>query len=133
MTAATADRNTPSRARGFISVPIAASTTVRNGHIAAVNAAGFAVNVTTATGLTYLGRYDSTVTNAGSAGDASVMVRYDKAFQFANSSADPVTQASLGKVCYMEDNQTVAATNGTNTRSACGRVVGIDSNGVWVE
>jgi len=39
----------------------------------------------------------------------------------------------LGKTCYIVDDETVAKTNGTNTRSAAGTVVGVESDGVWVQ
>ena len=44
-----------------------------------------------------------------------------------------VVQADLGKTCYIVDDETVAKTDGTATRSAAGKVVGLDSDGVWVE
>ena len=34
---------------------------------------------------------------------------------------------------YIVDDETVAKTDGTATRSAAGKVVGLDSDGVWVE
>ncbi|RXS92966.1 hypothetical protein [Acinetobacter junii] len=133
MTAATSDRNTPRREKGLLFVAIAAATTVHNGLIACVNAAGYAVEGSTATDLIYLGRFEETVTNAGVDGEVSVRIRTDSAFQFQNSSTDPVTQASFGDFCFIEDNQTVAKTDGGGTRSKAGRVVGIDEHGVWVE
>ena len=133
MTAATSDRNTPRREKGLLFVAIAAATTVHNGLIACVNAAGHAVEGATATDLIYLGRFEETVTNPGAAGDVSVHIRTECAFQFENSTTDPVTQANFGDYCFIEDNQTVAATDGTGTRSKAGRVVGIDEHGVWVE
>lgn len=133
MTAAISDRNTPRRERGLLVVAIAAATTVHNGLIACVNANGYAVEGSTATDLIYLGRFEETVTNAGAAGDVSVRIRTNEAFQFENSATDPVTQSNFGDFCFIEDNQTVAATDGTGTRSKAGRVVGIDEHGVWVE
>ena len=133
MTLATSDRDTPRREKGLLIVPIAATTLVRNGLIACVNADGYAVEGATATDLIYLGCFEETLNNEGTAGEVSVRIRTDNAFQFENSSADPVTQANFGDVCFIEDNQTVAATDGTGTRSKAGRVVGIDENGVWVE
>ena len=34
--------------------------------------------------------------------------------------------------CYVVDDETVAKTNGTNTRSRAGVVVDVDAQGVWV-
>ena len=60
-------------------------------------------------------------------------MRTDKAFQFANSSTDPVTQAEFGKLCYIVDGATVGRTDAGATLSPAGMVVGIDQDGVWVE
>ena len=128
------ERQTPMREIGLIGVPVKAGVILLAGFAAAVDATGFAVPVTPATGLTFLVRYEESVDNsAGSDGDVYVLVRYGCAFQFDNSSADPVTQASFGKVCYFADGETVAETDAGATLSAAGRVVGIDENGVWIE
>ncbi len=132
MTALTTDRNTPMKDVELIPVPVAA-VKVFAGGLAAANATGYATPGATATTLTYLGRFEETVDNTGgAAGAKTVLVRRGVAFKFANLGADPVTQASQGKVCYIVDDQTVAATNGTNTRSAAGVVVGVEADGVWV-
>lgn len=132
--ALTADRNTPMKDGELISVPMAANAKVFAGGIAVANATGYAAPGSLATTLTYLGRFEEFVDNTGGAdGAKSVMVRRGKAFKWKNSGADAVGQAGLGKACYIVDDETVAATNGTGTRSAAGIVVGIDSDGVWVQ
>lgn len=134
MTALAADRNTPHKDGELIPVPAAAAKRIFAGALVVATATGFAAPGSTATTLTYLGRAEESVDNsAGADGDKTVLVRRKKAFQFANLAADPVTQASLGKVAYIVDDQTVAATNGGNTRSAAGKVVGVDAAGVWIE
>ncbi|MAK91787.1 MAG: hypothetical protein CMI13_11195 [Oleibacter sp.] len=132
--ALTADRNTPSRDGHLIEVAVAASTVIHAGSIVCANAAGFAVPATTATGLTYLGRAEAGVDNSnGAAGDATVTIHRRHAFKWENSATDAIDQSGLGKTCYLEDDQTVAATNGSSTRSAGGVVIGIEPDGVWVE
>ena len=129
-----AERQTLRRDLGLFSVPVKAGAVIVAGLAAAVDATGYAVPVTAATGLTYLGRYEDSVDNStGGNGDVYVLVRNACAFKFDNSTTDPVTQASFGKLCYLADGQTVAKTAASNTLSAAGRVVGIDENGVWVE
>lgn len=129
-----ADRNTPMMDGELIAVPVAAAVKIYGGALVAANAAGFATPGATATTLTYLGRAESNVDNtAGANGAKTVSVRRRLAFKFKNSGADPVTQAELGKVCYIVDDETVAKTNGTATRSAAGIVVGVESDGVWVQ
>lgn len=131
--ALTKDRNTQMKDADLIPVPMAA-VKIFAGSLVAANATGYATPGAVATTLTYLGRAEETVDNTGgAAGAKTVLVRRGKAFKFANSGADPVTQASMGKVCYIVDDETVALTNGTSTRSAAGIVVGVDSDGVWVK
>lgn len=132
--ALTADRNTTMKDGELISVPVAANVKIYAGALVAANATGHATPGATATTLTYLGRAEEVADNTGGAdGAKSVMVRRKKAFKFKNSGADAVTQAELGKTCYIVDDETVAKTNGTGTRSAAGTVLGLDSDGVWVE
>ena len=127
------DRNTPYMDGELVAVPLAA-VAVEAGKIAAINASGFAVEGSTATTLTYFGRFEESVDNSGgAAGDVTVLVRRKKAFKWKNSGSDAVVQADMGKTCYIVDDETVAKTNGTNTRSAAGKVIKIDTDGVWVE
>lgn len=130
----TADRNTPQRDGELVPVPVGAGVKIYAGGIVAANAAGYAVPGAASTTLTYLGRAEEQVDNSGGGdGAQEVLVHRLLAFKFANSAGDPVTQASLGKPCYIEDDQTVAKTDGTSTLSPAGIVIGIDSDGVWVQ
>lgn len=134
MSALTADRNTHAKQTKRLSVPVAANAKIFAGALVVANAAGFAAPGSTAVNLTYLGRANHQVDNTGGAdGAQEIDVARGEAFLFANSGADPVVQADLGKTCYIVDDQTVAHTNGGNTRSAAGKVVGVSSAGVWVE
>ncbi|MGC0151197.1 hypothetical protein ACPRNU_01905 [Chromobacterium vaccinii] len=133
MTATTQDRNTPYRQGELIVAPVAAGVKIPAGTIVCASAAGFAVPGATAATLAYLGMADAAVDNsAGADGATGVPIRRGVAFKWANDSGDPVAQASLGRACYIVDNQTVAKSNGGNTRSPAGIVVGIDADGVWV-
>lgn len=130
----TADRNTPWKDTDTLSVPVAANVKIHAGSLVAANAAGFAVPGAVATTLTYLGRSEQFVDNTGGAdGAKTLLVRRNKAFKWRNHGADPVTQAEFGKIVYIVDDETVAKTHGGNTRSEAGRVVQIESDGVWVE
>jgi hypothetical protein len=129
----TADRNTPMTNGESIAVPMAATTEIFAGAMVCANATGYATKGAVSTTLTYLGRAEEHVNNAGADGAANILVRRKKAFKFKNHGADLVTQAELGKTCYIVDDETVAKTNGTSTRSACGIVVSVDATGVWIE
>lgn len=98
------------------------------------NAAGYLTKGATATGCVGVGRAEKTVDNtAGANGALSVEYRIGL-FLFANSAAgDLITIADIGKLCYIVDDQTVAKTDGTATRSRAGIVDGLEANGaVWV-
>lgn len=128
-----ADRNTQMKDGELIPVPIAANVKIFAGALVAANATGYATPGAVSTALSYLGRAEETVDNtAGAAGAKTVTVRRGKAFKFANSGADAVTQASLGKLCYIVDDQTVALTNGNGTRSPAGIVLAVDADGVLI-
>lgn len=128
-----ADRQTPRRDLGLIRVGVKANAIVLAGHIAVIDATGYAEQGKTATDLTYLGVFDETIDNTGGAdGDVFVLVRTHAAFLLDNSGADAVDQASVGKKCYIHDATTVCKTSAADTKSECGVVLEITNEGVWV-
>ena len=130
----TQDRTTPVRDAEVMPFAIGAGEEIFQGALVATNATGFLVAGAAATGLTYIGRADEHVDNSGGAdGDETVLVRRNKAFLWKNADADPVDQSLVGKTCYILDDETVAATDGTGTRSAAGTVLAVETAGVWVE
>lgn len=133
MAALTAARNTPERAGDTLGFPVKAAVKPMQGGIAVLNG-GYAAPGTTALNLIAVGRFEESVDNsAGANGDVSVRVARG-VFKFGNSSAgDLIAQANVGADCYIVDDQTVALTNGTNTRSRAGKIVAVDSDGVWVQ
>ena len=130
MAALTRDRNTPEREGDILVLPVAAGVTIFTGSLVVINAAGFAAPGTVAVGLKAAGRAEEYRINTGVNGGESIKVRRG-VFKFANLEADPVTL--LLSTCYIVDDQTVAATSGTNTRSAAGKVLAIETDGIWVE
>ena len=133
MSATTEGRNTKRRDGKQFSYPAAAVLCLA-GTIAVLNAAGNAEMGTTATTKVSVGVFDETVDNTGgAAGGVQVAVRRG-CFQFANSaSTDALTNLDIGATCYIVDNQTVAKTDGSATRSKAGVVRSVDAGGVWVE
>lgn len=131
--ALTVDRNTHMKDQELIAVPMAANIKLFGGSLAAANASGYATKGAVSAALTYLGRVESVADNTGgNAGDKTVMVRRGKAFKWGNYGADAVTQAELGKPCFIYDDYQVAKTSGNGARSVAGVVLGVDSDGVWV-
>lgn len=133
MSALTTDRNTPQKVGDVRSGAVAASAMIYAGALLMRNAAGYLVPGATATGLVGVGRAEERVDNsAGADGDLTI-VYMPGTFLFANSAAaDQITIADIGSVCFAVDDQTVAKTDGTGTRSRAGIVAGIDNLGVWV-
>jgi len=133
MAALTADRNTPTRKSDLIELPAAAAKKFFAGALVALDANGRATPGATTTTLRGLGRCEAAVDNsAGAAGDVTVKIRRG-GFRWNNSaSGDLITAADIGTDCYIVDDQTVAKTNGTSTRSVAGKIVDVDALGVWV-
>lgn len=131
------DRFTASSDAAIIEVPVAAGAVIHAGAMVVADANGYAAPGSTATGLAYLGRAEAGADNtSGQDGDRRVLVYRGKAFRWTNSGTDPVGQALLGRRCWIEDDATVAGSDGDvgggPTRSEAGLVVGIDADGVWV-
>lgn len=133
MAALTQDRHTLRRDGDQVEPPVATNTKIFGGAIVAINAGGFATKGATSTTLKVVGVAEDRADNTGGA-DGAIRVKVRKGvFQFANSaSGDQITLADVGSDCYMVDDQTVAKTNGSNTRSIAGKVVDVDVDGVWV-
>lgn len=131
MAALTQARNTPEKNGEIFALPVKANTTVHQGSLVVIDA-GYAAPGRVATGLIAAGRAEHSAT-AVAAGSAVVEVRRG-IFKFANSaSADLIAQADVGADCFIVDDQTVAKTNGSNTRSRAGKVASLDADGVWVQ
>ena len=131
----TTDRDTQERANNKLhNGPVAASKLIYAGALVALDASGNITPGATATTLKGAGRAEERVDNsAGAAGAKSVNFKKG-VFNFANSaSGDAITRADIGNDCYIVDDQTVAKTHGTNTRSVAGKVVDVDARGVWVK
>lgn len=134
MTALTQDRNTLRRDGNQIEPPVAAATRIYGGSIVCINTSGYAVPGSTLTTLKVAGVAEDRADNSGgAAGDIRVRLRKGP-HCFANSvSADLITLADIGSVCYIVDDQTVAKTSGGDTRSVAGKVFDVDADGVWVD
>lgn len=132
--ALTAPRSTVERSGDLREPPVAAATTIHQGGLTCVNASGYAVPGATATTLKAIGRAEESADNSGgSAGDIRVKVRAG-VFRWKNStSTDAIALSDVGGTCYVVDDETVAKTDGTGTRSAAGKIFDVDALGVWVD
>lgn len=130
--ALTSDCNTKSRPGDCFSYPVLTGVTIYAGALVVLDANGYARPGVAATGLTAVGRAEERVVNAGTSGSVSILVR-NGVYRYENSTAaDEITQAEVGDNCYIVDDETLAKTDATGTRSVAGMVVAVDSDGVWV-
>lgn len=131
--ALSADRATPKRDGKQFSDPVAASAQIYAGALVVLNATGYAAPGSTATGLAARGVAQANVDNsAGADGDLNVPVEAG-VHRFRNDGTDTVDRTHIGGLAYIVDDETVASTDGTGTRSAAGTIVDVDSVGVWVD
>lgn len=135
MAALTSGRDTVEIAGGarLLSLPVAAATTIYEGALIALNAQGYAQPAAKAEGLTTMGRAELFADNSkGTNGAISVTVRRG-AFRWENdpTAANAVTQALVGKSCYILDDCTVTAV--AEGSSAAGKVLIVSDDGVTVE
>lgn len=135
MTAVSAERNTIRRDGVEYSYAVGAAKKILAGTLVVLDdTTGYAEMATTATGKKCVGVAQATVDNTnGSAGDVSVPARRG-VFRFENSATtDEITAADINAACYLVDNQTVAKTDGSASRSVAGIVRDVDASGVWIE
>ena len=127
------NNNTPERDGTTISLAVAANVRIFAGALVALTAAGLATPGAVATTLKGMGRAKDEANNIGGAASA-IRVEVEKGvFRFNNSAAgDAITAADIGANCFIVDDETVAKTNGGNTRSVAGTIFDVDAQGVWV-
>lgn len=129
----TASRDTLTRRIvGKISIPLKANAVVYKGGMVAVDATGYGVDAATATGYQLVVIATADADNTGGASGAISVDCYECDAYMTNSGTDACDATCLGNHVWVQDDQTVAKTNGTSTRSIAGRCTGFDSGGVWV-
>jgi len=112
--------------------PVAASTTLYAGGIAALDGSNNLVMATDVAARRAVGVVFAEVDNStGSAGDLNGLVEVG-IFKLANSGTNAITDAHIGQFCFVEDNSIVASTGGSYGVVA-GIVKKVDTDGVWVE
>lgn len=113
--------------------PVKSGVTIYPGAAVVLNG-GYLAPATTATGLISVGvanpaNGQPVDNSSGSDGDLMCDV-VPGVFRFANStSTDAIAQADIGKDCYWVDDQTVAKTDGSSTRSRAGKIHDLNSDG----
>lgn len=118
----------------LVNLPVKGGVVLYAGTLVVRDANGYLTNPSAATTLKAVGRMPRTVDTTGIADGVVYADVETGTFKWANSAAaDEITIADVGKVCYMVDNQTVAKTSDTNTRSEAGVVIAVEADGVFVQ
>ncbi len=134
MTALAKNRDTKEKIGDLRVDPVAASAEIFAGALVCLDASGNAVPGSTATNLKARGRAEEYVDNTSGIAGAKTVKTKRGIFRFENSAGgDEITAADIEKVCYIVDDQTVAKTDGSGTRSIAGKIVSVETAGVWVE
>lgn len=111
--------------------PVAASTKTLIGTFAAMNSSGYILGATDAANLRVVGLHlQETDNSSGSAGDLSSRVTKGL-FLVKNSQSNALTNAYIGRACFIESNDTVSSSSGTYGVVA-GIVEEVTTAGVWV-
>lgn len=134
MAALTADRmaKTRSDVRSFFAKMAANAVGYQKG-LAAVNATGYAKAASSTPGERVIGYYASQADNTGGADGAIGAHIQTGAIKLDNDGTNPVTQADVGRFCYVKDDHTVQSATGAGSAPVAGRVDQIDADGgVWV-
>ena len=133
MTALTKDRNTYHRVGDFRSGPMKADETTFAGGILLRLSDGYLAKGQVIAGAVGVGIAERAVLTAGDT-DGAVSVEFRPGSHLMQNSAggDAVTLANIGAVCYAVDDQTVALTDASGTRSVAGFVEDIEGSRVWV-
>lgn len=132
MTATTVERDTPERDIGWSTLHEilgADSQVFLKGEMVAINASGLLVKATSTAGQIPCGRCEETYTT-GTSNTRKIKFR-SGIFKWANEGTAPVVQATVGRDCFVQDNQTVRVSD--DTSSIAGKVYELDADGgVWV-
>jgi hypothetical protein len=132
MAAATAQINTPERQGKVTAYPVAAATIIFAGTLVALDTNGNAVPASDAVGLRVVGLSQDTVDNSAGLAGALTVATKNGVFQLNNSAGDALDANDKGKICYVEDDNTVCEAGATHKVKA-GRVLDVGTDGVWVD
>ena len=108
---------------------VSGSTEIFQGSAVVING-GYLEPATTATGLVSVGVAIESVNNTGA--DGAVRCKaIQSIWRFANSgSGDEIATADIGEPCYWVDDNTVALTDDTGSRSLAGTIYDVTADGL---
>ena len=130
-TALTANRDTPELRPGNLVWLTQGSNVIYAGSIVAVNSAGAACPAADSSGYDVVGRAEVYQDNTGSGYSSTKTINVRRGvFKWANG--DSITDADIGSLVYVTDDQTVQK-GASSQNIIAGVVVKYESTGVWVD
>lgn len=134
MAALTSRRVSKTKAFTHIDLPGTAQAVFEGGTACFDTSTGLVAKATASTTMIPIGSFTKSETVAAAALVTIELFRELRAKWFVNLAADPCVAGTVGGLCYLADDQSVAVTDATNTRSVAGRVWAVDATkGVLVE
>ncbi|MFW6162911.1 MAG: hypothetical protein ACODAJ_09090 [Planctomycetota bacterium] len=132
--ALTADRATDRSLGDLLSLPVAASETIYAGSLVCVDTDGYAVAAADTSGYIFMGVATEQADNSGgSDGDVHVTVYRRGRFRFGWQGYG-LTQAAVGDLAYVVDDQTLDAPDDTTNDVLVGQITKIEgTDEVWVD
>jgi hypothetical protein len=115
-----------------LAVPVKAKVAIQAGAFVVADG-GFAVPGRAATGLHALGRCERKVDNSNGPNGAVEVEILRGTFRWDNDPADPISQSDLFALCFLSDDHTVCKSDGGGAKSAAGKIIQVDPEGIWVE
>lgn len=128
-TAATADRNTPTRNGKVVQLTVDNDAVIYSGCLVNVTSNGEAVDAADSTNHTACVGVALEAVDNSDDGETVNVTRGP--VRLANGAA--FTNADIGDLCYVEDNQTVTTASEATADIPVGRIILVDSDGVWVD
>jgi hypothetical protein len=121
----------PERRGDFLIAPVAYNTTVYAGNLAALDVNGNAVECDDIAGIRCIGRLELDIVNGLTYQNDNQATIKRGVFKYQNSAINPLAQANVGGICFVETSQVVASTSVHKVKA--GIVVEVDSDGVYVD
>jgi len=129
-TALTANRDTPVKLRGtYVVLTVKDEEVIYAGSMVSVDSNGEAVSATDSAGDKVIGRAEEYVDNADDGETVKVRIGI-----FLWEDGGSATDADIGDVCYVEDDQTVnTSAAGLDNDIIAGIVYEVDDDGLWID
>lgn len=131
------DRNTPSRSLTRVNLSVYTNTLIYAGGMISVNSSGYAIRSTSNSTQQVVGRAatrvdNQTITGTQSGASGAKTLDVDVGIFGWTNPGDALTDADIGKIAYVVDDNTVTndAYGGNNV---AGIIVDVDSDYVWVD